>query len=653
MNRAFVWCALALMVPGAALAVSTKSFVIDGNDAFEKGKLEGTASHASGRLTRGSTTERTPLEGVPVAYASTIGPDGAIYVGTGNEGKIFRVEGGTAKPFADTEAALVTSLVWAEGTLYAGTLPKGRVYAIDKAGKVKEHAALTGAEHVWGLAHDPKQRTLYAATGPEGKLFAIDRAGKSKVVHDDMAEHLLSIDLDAQGRVYAGTSSGARVVRVEGGKASVLYDFAGQEVTTLDVGPSFVAVASNEFAEAPPPGGEGAKDGPARLKRPKPGKGKVYALGFDGRAQELYASDASHVTDVEVVDGAVQVGLAQDGKVYRVTESGERALWADVDERQVVSLALGASTPHFLTSDGVSVYRVKSAGAEGVWTSAVLDAKVPSRWGELTTRKKGSLRWATRSGDTETPDASWSAWSAESSQDAPIKSVGARFLQLKLTLVGDAELYALSAYYLPQNQAARVRNVREKSKPVDPKAPTASPIIALTWDVDNPDDDRLRYRLAFRREEQQTFIPLLREHEVLEQTDYAWDTRSVPDGFYRLRVEASDEPTNPDAFVQKTTALSAPVRVDNHAPTLSDVKVQKGVLSGRVSDGLGPIERIEVSVDAAPFRPVFPDDGLLDTASERFTLPLGALTTGTHVVAVRASDAAHNIGSAELEFATP
>jgi hypothetical protein len=77
------------------------------------------------------------------------------------------------------------------------------------------------------------------------------------------------------------------------------------------------------------------------------------------------------------------------------------------------------------------------------------------------------------------------------------------------------------------------------------------------------------------------------------------------------------------------------------------------VLTGRVTDGLGPIERIEVSVDTAPFRPVFPDDGLLDTASERFTLPLGQLTTGTHVVAVRASDAAHNIGSAELEFAAP
>jgi hypothetical protein len=653
MKRLLGALALGLAVPCAALAVSTKSFVVDSSDAFEKGKLEGTASHSTGRLTRGSATERTPIEGVPVAYASAVGPDGAIYVGTGNEGKVFRVEGASAKLFADTDAALITSLVWAEGTLYAGTLPKGRVYAIDRAGKVKELAALTGAEHVWGLAHDAKQRTLYAATGPEGKLFAIDGAGKFKVVHDDTAEHLLSVDLDAQGRVYAGTSSGARVVRIEGGKASVLHDFAGQEVTALDVGASFVAVASNEFADAtPPPGSEANKDGAARLKRPKPGKGKVYALHFDGRAQELYANDGSHVTDVEVAEGgAVHVGLAQEGRIMRVTEAGERALWADVDERQVVSLALGSGAPHFLSSDGVAVYRVKPAGSEGTWTSAALDAKVPARWGELTLRKKGTLRWATRSGDTEVPDATWSAWSAEASQDGPVKSAGARFLQVRITVVGDAELYALTAYYLPQNQPPRVRNVREKPRPADPKG-NPSTTLSLTWDVDNGDDDKLRYRLAVRREQSQAFLPLLREHEVLEKTEYDWDTRSVPDGYYRVRVEASDEPTNPDAFVLRTTALSAPLRVDNHAPQVLDLQVQKGQLSGRVVDSLGPIERIEVSVDGLPFRPIFPEDGLLDTASERFSVPL-AVAAGAHVVAVRASDAAHNVGSAELEFSAP
>src|SRR4051812_46510735 len=130
MKRALAVMALGLALPAAALAVSTKSFVVDTSDAFEKGKLEGVASHASGKLTRGLTTERVALEGVPVATTSVVGPDGAIYLGTGNAGRIYRLAGsGPAKLFAETGAALVTSLVWADGTLFAGTLPGGKVFA--------------------------------------------------------------------------------------------------------------------------------------------------------------------------------------------------------------------------------------------------------------------------------------------------------------------------------------------------------------------------------------------------------------------------------------------------------------------------------------------------------------------------------------------
>ena len=143
---------------------------------------------------------------------------------------------------------------------------------------------------------------------------------------------------------------------------------------------------------------------------------------------------------------------------------------------------------------------------------------------------------------------------------------------------------------------------------------------------------------------------MLREFEVHDSSDYTWDTKAIPDGFYRVRVEASDETSNPDAFTLKTEAVSAPILVDNHAPQLAELSVAQGKLKGRASDAMGPVAALEVSVDAAPFRPVFPDDGLLDTASERFSVELGKLSPGRHIVAIRATDAAHNVGSAELEF---
>ena len=111
MKRVLAWLLPTLLGPGLASAVTTQSFVIDTSDAFEKGKLEGAAVHADGKLTRAVTSTRVALDGAAVAYASAVGPDGAIYVGTGSQGTIYRVEGAAVKQFARTDSALVSALI--------------------------------------------------------------------------------------------------------------------------------------------------------------------------------------------------------------------------------------------------------------------------------------------------------------------------------------------------------------------------------------------------------------------------------------------------------------------------------------------------------------------------------------------------------------
>lgn len=660
MKRALAWLSPILLAPGLALAGSTQSFLIDGSDAFEKGKLEGAAVHGDGKLTRAVTSARIAVEGAAAAYASAVGPDGAIYVGTGNHGVVYRVKTGkadvsAAEPFARTDAALVSAMLWVDGTLFAGTLEKGKVLAIDTKGKVADFAALPGASHVWGLAYDEKRATLYAATGPEGKLFAIDKKGAARVVHDDLAEHLLCIALDADGRQYLGTSDGARLLRVAEGAASVLYDAPGEELGALALGPGFVAIASNEFPEP----AETNKESGSRGKRARTGKGKVLSVSLDGgTVEELYRTDNAHVSALEADGLAVHVGLGQEGRIVRVQKGQTTATWADADERQIVAIHLTAKVPHFVSSDGVAIYRVAEPGAEGCWTSAVLDAKVPARFGELRFRARGNVRLATRSGNTEVPDASWSGWSSELSAAGPIRSAQARFLQVRASLTADAELYAVEAYYLPQNLPAYVRNVRaaperaaDKDKSANTGSASAKTGITLNWDVENPDADRLRYRLSYRREEHDGYLAILPEQEVLEKSEYRWDTLPVPDGYYRVRVEASDELVTPEPHTQKTSALSAPILVDNHAPKIEDLRVASGRLTGHASDALGPISLLEVSLDGAPFRPISPKDGLLDTARESFEVELGPLPRGRHIVTVRATDAAHNSGVDALELA--
>jgi hypothetical protein len=176
--------------------------------------------------------------------------------------------------------------------------------------------------------------------------------------------------------------------------------------------------------------------------------------------------------------------------------------------------------------------------------------------------------------------------------------------------------------------------------------------VSLSWKVVNADRDPLRYRIAYREEEQSLWRDMFSEEVVLTDPAYTWDTNSIPDGHYIVRVEASDEESNPDDRVLRSSAVSEPIVVDNHPPRFEDLSVRQDRLRGRVTDSLGPIARIQMSLDAGPWRDVLPEDGLLDAAEERFDVALGELGKGLHIVAVRAFDAAGNQANREISVKT-
>jgi hypothetical protein len=70
-----------------------------------------------------------------------------------------------------------------------------------------------------------------------------------------------------------------------------------------------------------------------------------------------------------------------------------------------------------------------------------------------------------------------------------------------------------------------------------------------------------------------------------------------------------------------------------------------------VADAVGPITSAEFALDGQDFRPLIPDDGVLDGAGEVFSIRLSGLRPGPHTVTVRVADEAENEGYAEARFA--
>ena len=576
---------------------------------------------------------------------------------------------------ADLKAILVTALATAPGgKLYAATMPDATILEVDpRSGKWRQLAKLP-AKHIWALVYDTKRRTLFAGTGAPGKIYAV-RGGKPKVYYDLDEHHVLSLALDGRGRLLAGSNDKAILYRISGeGKGMALHDFDATELRSIVVSPTgSIYVAVNAFSrktsglpryDREPAGaggtvlGKGGKPKKKKVRqaelRPgaKQGKGALYRIDREGRVDELLTMPKSYFTDLAVdARGIVWAADGTEGKVFLVRRDRTVMTAFDLRERQVLALAVGGKEQYIATGDAGAIYRVTGAAKQPAYVSRVFDAKYLSRWGAVRYQATGKLQLMSRSGNTAKPDKTWDGWrgaKASGLNRYAIKSPSARYLQLKVVWPRDSDvaLRSLTSYYRPQNQRGRVTEITFKRK-LD-KSKRRTPRVEISWKVDNPDKDELRYYLYYR-EEMGVMWRSMRDKPVTK-AKYEWDTEPIPDDRYRVKVVASDEAANGPEVTQRGSRISAPLLVDNRKPAIVGLTVRYPWVSGMARDTFSPISRIEYSVDGKRWRLISANDGVFDTPTEGFRLRLPALGRGPHIVAVRARDEAGNIGVAQAGF---
>jgi len=169
----------------------------------------------------------------------------------------------------------------------------------------------------------------------------------------------------------------------------------------------------------------------------------------------------------------------------------------------------------------------------------------------------------------------------------------------------------------------------------------------LTWRATDSDSDPLTYDLEFRPESASGRWMTLRKG--LKETFYSFDTTSLPDGDYVFRVTASDAEANPEE--KKTGSReSTPVRIDNTPPVIRRLSATASAFEFEASDAASPILEAEYSVDAKEWTRIEPKDGLSDSPTESYAIPLAGLPRGGFLL-IRVSDAARNVAAAS--FALP
>jgi hypothetical protein len=691
-----------LAVPAGAVVTST--WTVETYQQFDAGDATNAFIMSTGELRPGWDTKRTALEGDAV-WSSLRLANGAVLLGSDANGQIFSVNGDakTSVVAIPGAIAVVAMAQTSDGSVWAGTMPGSKVWKIDVAGnKATPGPELSkkkdDVETIWSLA--AAGNTLYAGTGPSGKLFSIT-GGTAKEVFDTDDKRVTAVTVTGDGDVWFGTSERAIVFRLRKGETRAMADFAGNEISSLAPYRDGVVAAANDLADAVVPIGKtpaqveaaekptaakgqaakppdvgtkpGADKDPVPVtdlgrKGAKKGKGALFRIGADGRLDQLHALTATYFTSVITTqDGAVYAGAADKGRVYMVDNDGAVATAFDVDERAVSQLWADKSTLGFATDDTAAVYRSTGRADQARYVSDVLDAKAVAKFGKLTWIANGKTKIETRSGNTAKPGVGWSEWQSPTAvgklgggnAGGKVASPPGRYLQFRVALDDDsARLSRVVTYYVPQNQATSVSDVTVEPATAE-KLPTLkdsaakprSPILKLKWKVENPDSDDTIYTLEARRDGEANWRPISTGKTPLTALTWDWNTETYPDGWYRVRVTASDAAANSPDRALSATATTTLFAIDNQRPTIDNVSVAYPRAQARAADAISTIAEMAFSVDDGPWQLGTTSDGLYDDSSEdlRLELPVG-LPRGTHTLAIRVADSAGNVGSTSTTF---
>ncbi len=709
--------------------------------------LKGEAEHLSidnhGRLVLGPATDLIYESTAPFLWSLLSAPDESIYVGSGNEGKVFRVDpNGKGSVFFDANELEIHALALAPGGgLYVGSSPDGKIYKVDSAGKATTLFD-PDDKYIWALAVDT-DGNVFAATGEKGVVYKIGTDGKAAPFYQTRTTHAVALAFDRDGRLLIGTGSPGKVFRVDrAGKGFVLLDSPFQEIHSLRVDASgqtyAAAVAGKDLSEdrsaldrpAPEPSRSGTPvatvtteitsmsivdlsmpsvqpSSAAPREERRNAKGAVYRIDPEGPWDVQWESKDDTPYDVTFEsDGSVLVGTGSGGKIFRLNgEPSRSALVTRADAQQVTMfLRDSAGQRYYATANPGKVFKLSSNYAErGTYESEVRDAETVATWGTISWRASvpGSARVeiSTRSGNTKTPDDTWSAWTEpyQSAEGSAIRSPKARYLQWRAVLVGRSGspvLTSVTVAYLQRNTRPDVSSITVHppgtvfQKPFstgeleiagfgdtlpDRRTPSASPqgsrggltmppgptlgrriyqkgLQTFVWKADDENGDDLRYDVMYRREGETTWKPLKRD---LSDPIFVWDTTSVPNGTYLIKIVASDSPSNPSGAALVGERESTTFDIDNAPPditvTASRRDGARSVLTFEVRDDQSAVQRVEYSLDADRWRTTYPKDGIADSRAEQFELVLDADLAAKGVI-IRAVDAMNNVSTARGEL---
>ena len=620
------------------------------------------------------------LNGLEI-HALAVDSQDRIYAAVLPDAKIYRIDAnGKPELFFDPKCKYIWAMTFDHsGNLFVATGDTGLIYKVTPDGKGVKFFD-TQETHARSMVID-KAGNLIAGTEPGGLILRITPAGKGFVLYQANKREVTTV-AEHDGIIYAAA------IGSKPGGISVTGPVPVLPTTAAPVTPTGAARTGSQIPKLAPAVGT--------LAASVSGGSELYRIQTDGFAEKIWSSPSDLVYAIAFdAAGKPLLGTGNKGIIYRVDSDQLSTELLTSPPTQITALLQGqGGTVYAATGNVGNLYSIGPALAEkGTIESDALDASEFAYWGKAhttATLNGGTIELETRSGNLNNPENSWSAWSkvALGELGGPIQSPPARFLQYRLTLEcgprgSSPDLSIVDIPYLPKNIAPKVQqieiapfNYRQPpgSTPLERLiAASGSPMtlslpavgqrktnaagislegsggatlqynkgfVTARWSAVDANADPLIFKVEIKAKDS-TRWQLLKEK--LQDRFYAFDSTSLPDGQYTIRITASDAPGNTPANALESSLLSDPFTVDNTPPEITNVKQAPDAgqvqLTFTAKDAKSWLDKCEYSVNGGDWTILQPVNKVTDSRQLDYQLSVAAGNT----VSVRVFDENDNV----------
>ncbi|MBU1337992.1 MAG: hypothetical protein KKD56_02885 [Acidobacteria bacterium] len=612
---------------------------------------------------------------------------GNLYAGTSPGGRIYKItEKDKGEPFFDPQERYIWDLLIADdGSLLAAVGEEGGIYRINMEG---QGVSILKADenHILSLYQD-RDGNLLAGSGGKGHLYRLTDKGRAEILFESPFEEVRSIVQDKAGNIYI--AAGGMVQKAAADLSGGSIPSAGASSSDADVTVTVSAAALDSAAASSVTS--------STLTGTGGQPGALYRIDGRGAAKMVWSSAEELIYTLawDSQDDRIIFGTGKKGRIYSYNQSEQISLLLQKDAEQVYGLYPRRSRIYMLTNNpsGMS-YLEDGQRFEGEYVSRVLDTTTPSLWGKMEWRavntKDTSLQFLTRSGNTVNPNKTWSEWSPpyQNRNGEQILSPKARYLQFKIvfrTQSGkdspivdkvclfhrelNVEPTFLQLEALPPNvvlikppltedviwgtdDKEGVASADSDSKTfLAPRRALRKGFQTIIWQAADKNGDNLVFTISVREDESSRWRVL--KDDWTEEI-FTFESQTLPDGIYFIKVEASDRMDNPAGTELKAEKMSRAIVVDNSLPEIQGFQAKKSGNSLNVTftaqETFSYIREVKYLVRPGQWMMVFPEDGICDSDKETFKFSLTLPPNADDMITVRVTDAHGNVGVHRATF---